>query len=55
MSIDREMNKDVVHVHNRILFNCKKNVITESYDITYMFNLKKMIQMNLFSKQIHRL
>ena len=26
-----------------------------SYDIAYMQNLKKMIQMNLFTKQTHRL
>ena len=24
-----------------------------SYDITYMWNLKKMLQMNLFTKQKH--
>ena len=65
MSINKGMNKeDVVHIYNEILLSHKKNKImppatpwisqTErqiSYDITYMWNLKKMIQMSLFTKQ----
>ena len=59
------MNKeDVVHIYNEILLSHKKNKIMPpatpwisqrerqiSYDITYMWNLKKMIQANLFIKQ----
>ena len=65
MSINKGMNKeDVVHIYNEILLSHKKNKIMPpatpwisqrerqiSYDITYMWNLKKMIQMSLFTKK----
>ena len=74
-SMDRGMDKDVVHINNEILpvtkrewnnaicTNMDRDYHTKwsksdrvrqiSYDITYVWNLKKRIQMNLFTKQKH--
>ena len=66
MSIDRQMDKDVVHRYNRIPLNHRKernNAICSNKDgpreakpnkekyIIYMWNLREMMQMNLCTKQ----
>ena len=42
-------------MHLEIIILSEVNQRQISYDIAYMWNLKEKIQVNLFTKQIHRL